>query len=195
LVWLNNFKWHNNWMTKIGLFGGSFNPPHQGHIYISKLAIKKLGLNQLWWIPAAYNPFKDPQIFTDFNHRLNLCQEITQNSPKIKVKNFEKESIYTEELLRKVKARYKNCQFYLIIGADNLVNLHRWKNFTKLLSLVTIVVFNRGKFLSKHKNTKAYQIYSAFLKNKTSLSKLPKILIFKNKNYDISSTEIRAKNA
>jgi nicotinate-nucleotide adenylyltransferase len=192
-------------MMKIGLFGGSFNPPHQGHVYISKLAIKKLGLNQLWWIPSKYNPLKKRVIFDDFESRLKKCQQMTLGLPKIKVKNFKEDSVYTEELLTKLKFQYKNYQFYWIMGADNLVNFHRWKNFKKLIKMVIFVVFSRQSFLLKLRNSKAYNIYLGFLKNnpdkiankttnKISGKNLPKFLIFRIKNLDISSTQIREKN-
>ena len=187
-------------MMKIGLFGGSFNPPHQGHIYISELAIKKLGLNQLWWIPSKYNPLKKRVIFDDFESRLKKCQQMTLGLPKIKVKNFKEDSVYTEELLTKLKAQYKNHQFYWIMGADNLVNFHRWKNFKKLIKMVSFVVFSRQNFLLKLKNSKAYNIYLGFLKNspnkgdKITGKNLPQFLIYRIKNLDISSTQIREKN-
>jgi nicotinate-nucleotide adenylyltransferase len=202
-------------MMKIGLFGGSFNPPHQGHVYISELAIKKLGLNQLWWIPNKYNPLKKQVVFDDFDSRFKKCQQMTLGSPKIKVKNFKNDSVYTEELLTKLKSKYKNHQFYWIMGADNLVDLHRWKNFKKLIKMVIFVVFSRQNFLSTLKSSKAYNIYQGFLKNnlnkpdkspktpdkisdkapnKTSGQNLPRFLIFRIRNLDISSTQIRKRN-
>ena len=61
---------------KIGLLGGSFNPPHLGHLHISRLAIKKLQLKQVWWLPTLQNPFKQKQQYLPYLHRLNLCQQI-----------------------------------------------------------------------------------------------------------------------
>ncbi len=189
-------------MMKIGLFGGSFNPPHQGHIYISELAIKKLGLKQLWWIPNKHNPLKKRVVFDDFESRLQKCQQMTLGWAKIKVKNFRDDSVYTEELITKLQARYKNYQFYWIMGADNLVNFHRWKNFKKLIKMVIFVVFSRQNFLLKLKSSKIYNIYQAALKNnlnkscdgKISVGTLPQFLIYRVKNLDISSTKIREKN-
>ena len=190
-------------MMKIGLLGGSFNPPHQGHIYISRLAIKKLGLNQLWWIPNQSNPLKKWVVFDDFESRFEQCQKITEGHPKIRVKNFRDSSIYTVELLAKLKSCHKNQQFYWIMGADNFATLHRWKHFNKLIKMVVFVVFSRQNFLSTCQKSKAYQIYKNFLKNslnchldnsKVQGQGLPKFLIFRTKNLDISSTKMREKN-
>ena len=67
---------------KIGLLGGSFNPPHLGHLHISKLAIKKMQLKQLWWLPTLQNPFKQKQQYLPYLHRLNLCRQIIKNEQK-----------------------------------------------------------------------------------------------------------------
>ena len=74
---------------KVGLLGGSFNPPHQGHLHISQIAIKKLGLNQVWWIPTAHNPFKEKSIYDSYENRVQKCEKLTQNLIKIRDKKFD----------------------------------------------------------------------------------------------------------
>lgn len=156
---------------KIGLLGGSFNPAHQGHIHISNLAVQKLGLNQVWWIPTAQNPLKEKTI-TPFAARFASCLEITKNHPKIRIKNFEKDSFFTYDLVRRIKKLYPQAQFYWIAGADILPQFHRWKNYKKLLKIIKFVIFSRN------------------CKDKPRF--IPtEFLIFKTKNYDISSSEIR----
>ena len=73
---------------KIGILGGSFNPAHQGHINISKLALQKLKLDQIWWIPTAFNPFKNKDIYSPLDQRIYSCKALTAKHPKIYVKKF-----------------------------------------------------------------------------------------------------------
>lgn len=163
---------------KVGLLGGSFNPPHQGHVHISELAIKKLGLNQVWWIPTAQNPFKKKSLYENYATRVAKCRALTKLNHKLHIKEFD--DIYTEKLVRRLKARYKNIEFFWIMGADNLENFHKWKNFKKLVELIPIAVFSREKFLRHVRKAKIFnlKIHSKFL-------------VFHTKNLDISSTQIR----
>lgn len=163
---------------KVGLLGGSFNPPHQGHIYISNLAIKKLGLNQVWWIPTAQNPFKDKSIYESYENRLKKCQLLTKQSPKIHVKKFDE--IYTNILITELRSRYKNIEFFWLMGADNLEKFHQWEGFKKLIHQVPLIIFSRKNFLKKIKKTVSWKFIST-----------SKYKIFHTKNFDISSSEIR----
>ncbi len=165
---------------KVGILGGSFNPPHQGHIHISDLAIKKLALNQVWWIPTAHNPLKDRSIYEDYSSRVEKCEILTANHPKIYTKKFDE--IYTEILVKKLRSRYKNIDFFWLMGADNLENLHRWDGFKNLIKQIPLMIFSREKKLKNIKKTKAWK----FVSNS-------KYKIFYSKNLDISSTEIRSK--
>lgn len=167
---------------KVGLLGGSFNPPHQGHIHISDLAIKKLGLNQVWWIPAKKNPLKEAKIYEAYVGRLQKCQNLVQNCPKLKIRQFDE--IYTEKLISKIQARHKNIEFFWIMGADNIEQFHRWKNFKKLIPMIHLVIFSREKILTKIKKARAWN----FIKQE-------KYSIFFTKNLDISSSKIRENNS
>ena len=184
-------------MMKIGLLGGSFNPAHQGHIHISNLAAQKLGLNQVWWIPTSQNPLKEKTV-TPFAVRFAGCLEIVKNHPKIRVKNFEKDSFSTYKLIKKLQAQYPKTQFCFIMGADNLEKFHLWKNFLPLIKLVEFAIFSRADFLLKAKETRALQIYQKLVSLRESKGannhQLPKFSFFRTKNYDISSSEIRNKS-
>lgn len=159
---------------KIGLLGGSFNPAHLGHIYISNLAIKKLGLNQVWWIATAQNPLKE-KAQNSYKSRLEGCLKITKNQPKIYVKNFEKDSFYTYDLIKMIKNRYPQETFYFLAGDDILPQFHQWKNYKILPKMIKFVIFAR-----------------ALKPLKTRLGN--NFLFFNTKKYDISSSAIRAKN-
>jgi nicotinate-nucleotide adenylyltransferase len=163
---------------KIGLLGGSFNPPHLGHIYISQLAIKKLGLNQVWWIPTAQNPFKEKSIYESYKNRVLKCEILAKSQSKIHIKQFDE--IYTQRLISRLQARYKNIEFFWLMGADNLEKFHQWKNFKKLILQIPLIIFAREKFLTKIKKTQSWKFISS-----------TKYKIFYTKNLDISSSKIR----
>ena len=166
---------------KVGLLGGSFNPPHQGHLHISNLAIKKLGLNQVWWIPTAHNPFKEKSIYESYESRFKKCQQLTDAHPKIRIQKFDE--IYTEILVAKLQAKYKNIEFFWLMGADNLAKFHQWEGFKKIINKVSLIIFSRENFLKKIKKTRSWK-FITFSKYK----------IFHTKNLDISSTQIRKKS-
>lgn len=170
---------------RVGLFGGSFNPPHQGHLHISKLAIKKLGLNQIWWIPTAHNPFKEKSIYESYELRCTKSKNLSKNFPKIRVKKFDE--IRTEKLIKNLQKKYPSYHFFWIMGADNLERLHEWDNFYGLIKMLPFAIFSRENFLSKIHQTKSFKIY----KKLRSSGALPKFKIFRTANLNISSTKIR----
>jgi nicotinate-nucleotide adenylyltransferase len=169
---------------KIGLLGGSFNPPHQGHIHISLEAKKRLSLKQIWWVPAKQNPLKST---VGSVNKIDDCLQITQNHPQILVKDLEKNiaSIYTIDLLKKIIKEYPNHQFFWIIGADNILQFHKWKNWREIIKLVPLVVCDREEFFYQAVKSKAF-LYA---------KKLNRIEFLKIKKSAESSTKIRKQNA
>lgn len=173
---------------RVGLLGGSFNPPHLGHIHISKLAIKKLSLDQVWWIPTAKNPLKNAA-YENYEKRVAKSLKIIAPFPKIHL--LQLDEIHTEKLIRRLKTQYKDHEFFWIMGADNLKNFHLWQNFKKLIKMIPLAVFSRETFLKSARKTKIFSIIKNYQKTD---NKLPKLLLFRDKNLDISSTQIRQKN-
>ncbi|MES2677102.1 MAG: nicotinate (nicotinamide) nucleotide adenylyltransferase [Pseudomonadota bacterium] len=172
---------------RIGLLGGSFNPPHQGHIHISLEAKKRLGLKQIWWIPAKRNPLKLVVSRKSLVvSRIEDCQEITRKYPQILVKDLEKNiaSIYTIDLLKKITKQFPNYQFYWIIGADNILQFHKWKNWREIIKLVPLIVCDRDEFFYDAVKSKAF-LYA---------KKLGRIEFLKIKKSPESSTKIRNNN-
>jgi nicotinate-nucleotide adenylyltransferase len=169
---------------KIGLLGGSFNPPHQGHIHISLEAKKCLDLKQIWWIPTKQNPLKamvNGQLL--MVNRVEGCLEITKNYPQILVKDLEKNipSVYTIDLLRKIIKENPQHQFFWIIGADNVLQFHKWKNWREIIKLVPLIVCDRDEFFYKAVKSKAF-LYA---------QKMGKIEFLRIKKSPESSTKIR----
>jgi nicotinate-nucleotide adenylyltransferase len=136
--------------TKIGILGGTFDPPHKGHLHISKIGIKKLKLNKLIWVISKKNPLKKkPYLST--NIRLKLSRKITKNVKKILVRYLDDKvkSSSTYNLLKYIKKNNQNLKLYFLMGADNLVNFHKWNDWKKIPKLATIAVFSRQNYSTK----------------------------------------------
>ena len=128
---------------KIGILGGTFDPPHKGHLYISKIAIKKLKLKKILWIITKKNPLKNKP-YLKIKERMKLSKEITKKNKKISIKYFDEKirSASTFNLLNYIKKKTKAKLFFLI-GADSLKKFHKWKKWKQIPKLAKIVVFPR----------------------------------------------------
>ena len=137
----------NKKLNKIGILGGSFDPPHSGHVYISKLALKKLKLNEVLWFVTKQNPLKK-KAYLSKNLRIKLSRNILKNEKKIFVKflNDKINSENTFNLLKNLKNKNKNSKLYFLMGADNMIKLHKWEKWKKIPSVAKIVVFARSNY-------------------------------------------------
>jgi len=131
---------------KIGILGGTFDPPHTGHYYISKIALRKLRLNKILWVITKKNPLKNkPHL--KLKDRIKLSKKITEKNKKIAVKYFDDKirSANTFNLLNYLKKKTKANLFFLI-GADNLKKFHKWENWRQIPRLAKIVIFPRENY-------------------------------------------------
>ncbi len=128
----------------IGLFGGSFNPPHAGHVLLAEIALRRLRLDQLWWIVTPGNPLKSHSELMPLNDRLAACGKLAED-PRIKVTAFEAahQVRYTEDTLKLVKSRNPDVHFVWLMGADNLKSFHRWQNWQKIAATFPLAVIDR----------------------------------------------------
>jgi len=128
----------------IGLFGGSFNPPHQGHLLVAEIALRRLGLDQLWWLVTPGNPLKSQKELAPLADRLAACETLAVD-PRIKVTAFEKTlgTSYTAKTLEFIRARNPHVHFIWIMGADNLAGFHRWQRWQKIASTFPVAVIDR----------------------------------------------------
>ncbi len=135
--------------NKIGILGGTFDPPHIGHLHISKLALKKLKLDKILWIVTKHNPLKKKP-YLSRNMRINLSKKITNKEKKIFVKYIDNNirTYSTFNLLKFLKKKNKKAELYFLMGADNLVNFHKWKNWKKIPDFAKLVVFSRSNYSS-----------------------------------------------
>jgi nicotinate-nucleotide adenylyltransferase len=136
---------------KIGILGGSFNPAHAGHLHISKLAMRKMGLHKVWWLVSPGNPLKKNSGIYDYPARRQSALSVSKNFPRIMVSDFERENLshYTFKTLKLLKARYPGTRFVWIMGADNLAIFHKWKNWQRIAEMIPIVVFDRSDMAVK----------------------------------------------
>ena len=166
---------------KIGILGGTFDPPHIGHLYISIIALKKLKLNKLIWAVTKKNPLKKKPHLS-IKKRIKLSKKITHKEKKIFVFCFDDKikSTNTFDLLKHIRRRQKKAKLYFLIGADNLVKFHKWNNWNRIPELAKIVVFPRHDHIIR--------------KNKYIVSKRLKkrdLIYINSKKVNISSSLIR----
>lgn len=134
-------------MTETGIYGGSFNPIHKGHVRLAELLCEAGGLDELWFLISPRNPFKqDDTGLLDENIRLELARMATRHLPKLKVSDFEfnlPRPSYTADTLAALREAYPSRKFTLIIGADNWLAFDRWKAPEEILRHHRILVYPR----------------------------------------------------
>lgn len=185
----------------VGLFGGSFNPPHEGHVLVAEIAMRRLRLDQLWWIVTPGNPLKDRRALAPLADRLALSEAITRD-PRVKVTAFEQTlgQNYTAKTLAIVRARNPGVRFVWIMGADNLKDFHRWQNWREIASTFPIAVIDRpGDTLSylSSKMAKAFDHARVDEEDAATLSrrKAPAWTFIHGPRSILSSTALRAAGA
>jgi nicotinate-nucleotide adenylyltransferase len=134
---------HSNGM-RIGLLGGSFNPPHVAHRDISLFAIKRLKLDRVWWLVTPGNPLKDTGGLHDLGQRAEAARQIADD-PRIDVSCLESVigTRYTVDTITYLRRRVSGLRLVWIMGADNLAQFHRWQNWQRIASEVPIAVIDR----------------------------------------------------
>ena len=166
---------------RLGILGGSFDPAHIGHIKISKIAKKKYSLKKIIWAITKKNPFKRKSSL-NLKSRINFAKKITKKEKLIKIKFYEKKikSNKTINLINYFKKNNKKLDIYFIMGADNLINFHKWKKFELISSICNILVFDRERYKAKSLKSITYKQL-----NKRSLS------FIKFNKVNISSSQLR----
>ena len=167
---------------KIGILGGSFDPAHEGHLAISKVALKKMNLRYIIWAVTNQNPFKKKKP-NDLKKRIKICKKIVGTTKLIKIRFFENiiNSNKTADLISYLDKKNRYDLFFLM-GADNLINFHKWYKCKQILKKSSILVFDRHGYKKKSLNSKIYKglnkksiNFIEFNKVNISSSKLRKI--------------------
>jgi nicotinate-nucleotide adenylyltransferase len=131
----------------IGLLGGSFNPAHAGHRHISEIALKRLGLDEVWWLVSPQNPLKPVAGMAPFAERLAGARAVARH-PRIRITGIEAQlgTTYTAETLRRLAQRFPRDRFIWLMGADNLAQIHHWKDWQQIFNTVAVAVFDRPSY-------------------------------------------------
>jgi len=135
---------------QVGLFGGSFNPPHAGHALVAEVSLRRLALDQLWWMVTPGNPLKNVQDLAPLAERIDQSQALAVDS-RIKVTALEAayRLRFTADTLELIKSRNPGVDFVWIMGADNLRDFHRWQRWREIVTTFPIAVIDRpGSTLS-----------------------------------------------
>jgi nicotinate-nucleotide adenylyltransferase len=129
---------------RIGLLGGSFNPPHAAHVLISRIALARLGLDQLWWVVTPGNPLKSKSDLAALEERLAACRALVGDR-RIRVTGFEADlpTTFTTATLAFLRRRRPDTRFVWIMGADNLKGFHHWQQWQRIGTLMPIAVVDR----------------------------------------------------
>lgn len=132
---------------RIGLLGGSFNPAHEGHLHISREALAKLRLDEIWWLVSPQNPLKPARGMAPLETRLGVARAVARH-PRIRVTAIEAElgTTYTAETLRRLTIRFPAHRFVWLMGADNLIQIPRWRDWRAIFAAVPVAVFARPAY-------------------------------------------------
>ncbi len=129
---------------RVGLFGGSFDPPHEGHLLVAETALRRLRLDRLWWIVSPGNPLKAGRPPAPLGHRIELCRALAQDR-RIVVTGFEAshDIRYTADMVDLVLTHRPTARFVWVMGADNLATFHRWQSWREIAARLPIAVVDR----------------------------------------------------
>ena len=186
---------------KIGLLGGSFNPPHEGHMHIIKLAIKHLGLNNLWCLVSPQNPLKSVREMAPLKRRIREARRVLK-WPFVTVSDIEAELLtrYSVDTIKSLIKKYPGVKFVWIMGADNLVQINRWQGWEQIFKLVPVAVFDRPPYSLLAENSVASKKFARHRVSPSQAKSLPKMkppgwVYLKTPLNSVSATELRQSTA
>ena len=134
---------------KVGLYFGSFNPIHQGHLIIANHILNEVDLNRIWFVVSPQNPFKEFGVLLNTYDRLHLVAKAIQNDRRLKGSDIEfhlPKPSYTSTTLTYLKEKYPGYQFSIIIGSDSFQNLGKWKNCESIINNYELIIYKRPGF-------------------------------------------------
>ena len=130
---------------RIGLLGGSFNPAHAGHVHVSEVALKRLGLDYVWWLVSPQNPLKTSADMAPFQRRMASARDMIASRPRLRVTDIETQlgTRYTIDTVVCLKRRFPQVHFVWLMGSDNLLSFHRWRDWKRLADMLPIAIVLR----------------------------------------------------
>jgi len=183
---------------RIGLLGGSFNPAHEGHLHISRLALRRLRLDQVWWLVSPQNPLKPRHGMAAYAERIASAEAVVAGERRIKVSDLEVKlgTRYTADTLAALVRRYRHHRFVWIMGADNLVQISRWQRWTSIFQCVPVAVFARPSYSFRALSAKAARRFArhkvaARMAGRLSMMRPPAWVFLWTRTHAQSATRIR----
>ncbi len=183
---------------RVGLLGGSFDPPHAGHVHISRWALKEFGLDQVWWLVSPGNPLK-AEGPAPLHRRMAACRALVDH-PRIVVTDIEAQlgTRYTAQTLARLFELYSGVRFVWLMGADNLADFHRWDKWDRIMESIPIGVLARpGEQIAAGCSPAARRYRNARLSARRStglpFQQAPCWSLLTGPMKDVSSTAIRAR--
>jgi len=194
---------HANWVRppgpvapglRIGLLGGSFNPAHEGHVHVSEVALKRLGLDYVWWLVTPQNPLKPRRGMAPLGERVKTARIVARH-PRIVVMDIERDfrTHYSFDTLRALQKRFPQVKFTWLMGSDNLQIFRRWHRWADLARRVPIAVIQRPGTVMAMRAAKPIQRFGQVRHEKRLCGKrAPAIVILEGRRNAQSATAIRA---
>lgn len=183
---------------RIGLYGGSFNPAHLGHRHVTLTALRRLGLDRVWWLATPGNPLKDARVLAPLERRCAEAERVADH-PRIAVTGFEARirARYTRQTLRYLARRRPGVHFVWIMGADSLSSFHRWKGFREIAATMPIAIVDRPGFTLTAPASRAARLFARNRVPETEARTLPlrappAWIFLHGPRSTLSSTQIRA---
>ncbi len=184
----------------IGLFGGSFNPPHGGHRQVSESALQRLGLDRIWWMVTPGNPLKNTDELAPLAQRLARCRAI-ENDRRVVITAFEAGIFtrYTADILAHIRAKNPGVDFIWIMGADNLASFHHWQRWREIANTFPIAVVDRPGATLSYLSAQAAIALGRYRVDESDASllgrmKAPAWTFLHGPRSSLSSTALRAGN-
>jgi nicotinate-nucleotide adenylyltransferase len=181
---------------RIGLLGGSFNPAHEGHLYVSEVALKRLGLDYVWWLVTPRNPLKGPAGLP-LEKRVRIARELAHH-PRIVVMDIERclHTTYSIDTLKALQHRFPLVRFFWLMGSDNLEIFRRWRRWEEIVARVPIAVVQRPGSTLATLHAKPMQRFVRWRRRECDGDMTPPaIVILDGRRNAQSSTAIRDGNA
>jgi nicotinate-nucleotide adenylyltransferase len=180
---------------RVGILGGSFNPPHEGHKYISEQAIKRLNLDYIVWLITPQNPHKALQIADTLDERMRLARELTADNRRIIISDIEKhqKEQYTAFTISRLCKMHPETQFFWIIGVDCMQHIHRWQCWKDIFAKIPVVIFDRMHYChpTRLKAGMCFKSYQITTKSGAHFGGTQRWCFFKIRCNPMSSTQLR----
>lgn len=181
----------------VGLFGGSFNPPHAGHLLVAETALRRLKLDQLWWMVTPGSPLKNANDLVPLKNRLDASRQLARD-PRIKITALEAayKVRFTADTLTIIKAAHPHVNFVWIMGADNLAQFHRWDRWRQIADRFPIAVIDRPNASLTPLTSRMARIYAPYRLNERDAAALakraaPAWVFLHGARSKLSSTDLR----